>query len=972
MARAWFRKVFNGLFFLLLGSLPILVLLGGWRFTAERQEFFDNLDQERTAAEIHDALALGWEPREQLKLRGGAFLRSVLGPGKSGTFNGKAIRWARQTFGIFPGGLTFLFRIPAIGNPAGFELISAPDLLPEGRKGFGIIFSFLVRRNAGKLQDPTEASLATKMLKKFFGENILPDLMGDFLRGLPVRVIFRGRYHWLAWDHRFSHKMGGLGYLILVPDEPHLREAAFRLALENALRGRRAFAAFAAYFPSAVPNILSRGLERSKSFRLWVEAFQPHRRHLSLERADFSTHPWRSTVGEWDLSTRAIPNSTHLSVVLLPRRAPLSSPITSMEMISVTVFLLGSAFLFLHGRGRFPGIRFQSRFALVFSLAFGLPLSLAVSACAIYRSERGRTLSENLKKRLQTEIERMESRQAAFRNRYQAAFSRISANGEIRELLSQNGLKKTRTGEKLLKIAMGCLEDAGLKLPVSHLEFIDAEGHSLATSSDVPIRRAEGLEVRFLRATLITTLRDRYREVHKSEPPGENPVPAEDRKIVKGFVRFTGMRSISLHTEERLGSIQVLTSGKSPTFQFFNLLPVAGREPVAFMVLWKPGKLRYEMIDSALAEFNRRNPDLKAFLGGHLRRPELRHRPSRETVSVLKMARYGSRLRQVDGGDSLLLAKISSAMFHQVIGIQAPLEPIRRELRLLTDILVGLPLLGFLIATAFGIFAWHRIGIPLINLKEAMAAVLEGKLPERIGVSRADEIGLLTRSFDHMTDGLALRARFAPLVSGKALDALSRHESPAKAVAGRSAKIVAMVSDIRDFTTLCESKPIDQITGLLNRHFQEMSVIIDGFGGQVDRFIGDAILAVFEEPLQSSGEAPVRAGIAMLERLSELNREREAAGSFPYRIGIGLAAGKVVIGGVGDPSIRFDFAVIGTPMKRAVVLEAMSKGVSHFPLVSDERTMELSGVLGSTMAPHPDDPTAFFFPAGSIPPGSRK
>ena len=139
--------------------------------------------------------------------------------------------------------------------------------------------------------------------------------------------------------------------------------------------------------------------------------------------------------------------------------------------------------------------------------------------------------------------------------------------------------------------------------------------------------------------------------------------------------------------------------------------------------------------------------------------------------------------------------------------------------------------------------------------------------------------------------------------------------------------ITLMFSDIRAFTTLAENMSPKELFEFLNHYLQRMNGPIREHNGFVDKFIGDAIMAVFDN--QGDGEHQeardaLRAATGMQEALQAWNREREEAGLFTLQIGVGIHSGHVIIGTVGVQE-RMDATLIGDAVNIASRLEGLTK-----------------------------------------------
>jgi adenylate cyclase len=135
-------------------------------------------------------------------------------------------------------------------------------------------------------------------------------------------------------------------------------------------------------------------------------------------------------------------------------------------------------------------------------------------------------------------------------------------------------------------------------------------------------------------------------------------------------------------------------------------------------------------------------------------------------------------------------------------------------------------------------------------------------------------------------------------------------------------------ADLRDFTSLTETLPTARLLDMLNSYFELVAAAVTPRGGEVLRFMGDAMLIVFEAGKQGelapACAAALDAALEAFSRAEALNRRRRLDGSPEIRYGVGLNAGRVVYGNVGAPD-RLDFTVIGPAVNRAARLESLTK-----------------------------------------------
>ncbi|MGD1901815.1 MAG: GAF domain-containing protein [Geitlerinemataceae cyanobacterium] len=161
---------------------------------------------------------------------------------------------------------------------------------------------------------------------------------------------------------------------------------------------------------------------------------------------------------------------------------------------------------------------------------------------------------------------------------------------------------------------------------------------------------------------------------------------------------------------------------------------------------------------------------------------------------------------------------------------------------------------------------------------------------------------------------------------------------------GRRQQVSVLFSDIRSYTTLTEQLEPEEVVLMLNDYFEEMVDAVFTYGGTLDKYIGDALMAVFgfPAPLEDHRWSSIQSAIAMRQRLAEFNAHREAQGKMPISIGMGIHSDKVLSGNIGS-SKRMELTSIGDGVNLASRLEGTSKQYGTDLIIS-----------GSTYEPHAD------------------
>lgn len=160
---------------------------------------------------------------------------------------------------------------------------------------------------------------------------------------------------------------------------------------------------------------------------------------------------------------------------------------------------------------------------------------------------------------------------------------------------------------------------------------------------------------------------------------------------------------------------------------------------------------------------------------------------------------------------------------------------------------------------------------------------------------------------------------------------------------GVNQQVTVLFADIRGFTALSEKEKPEKVVNLLNRYFSVMTDIIFEFGGTLDKYIGDGLMAIFGAPTAGEEDAlnAVKAAVTMQKRLEQLNKELRAEGYGNISVGIGLHTGEATIGYIGSNK-RSEYTAIGDTVNLASRLESNAAGGE---ILMSEATAAASGNL---------------------------
>ena len=253
--------------------------------------------------------------------------------------------------------------------------------------------------------------------------------------------------------------------------------------------------------------------------------------------------------------------------------------------------------------------------------------------------------------------------------------------------------------------------------------------------------------------------------------------------------------------------------------------------------------------------------------------------------------------------------------------------------------LLGTALTAFPVKPAASFALWLLLGAVIAG--GGVAAMLRGHPIPVLGLSLA-WLAYAGTSFSYH--------RFVDFRERKAIEKLfSRYVSPNIAkellarpefvqLGGRRKILSILFADIRGFTALSERLPPETVSGLLNEYFTRMTGVLFEFDGTLDKFIGDAILAFFGDPVEQA-DHPSRAlacAVAMQERAAELREQFASQGKPALHIGVAVHTGPVVVGNNGARD-NFDYTVIGDTVNLASRLQGLS---TRDDVITTERTTE--------------------------------
>jgi adenylate cyclase len=229
--------------------------------------------------------------------------------------------------------------------------------------------------------------------------------------------------------------------------------------------------------------------------------------------------------------------------------------------------------------------------------------------------------------------------------------------------------------------------------------------------------------------------------------------------------------------------------------------------------------------------------------------------------------------------------------------------------------------IGGLVVAVLGaaVFA-HRISRPILAIGEAANEVARGNYRVQVkNVRSKDEIGELATRINNMIVQINERFELSKFVSHGTMDAIQHSDETGVHLGGSRCDVAILFADIRGYTAFAESRDPETVIETLNFYLAAQADLVAAHNGDIDKFVGDQVMAVFQGPAMAADA--LRCAVAMQEhmaRLSAANPDRNLS------IGIGIDMGEVVMGAIGARD-RMDFTVLGDHVNVAARLCSAAK-----------------------------------------------
>ncbi len=237
----------------------------------------------------------------------------------------------------------------------------------------------------------------------------------------------------------------------------------------------------------------------------------------------------------------------------------------------------------------------------------------------------------------------------------------------------------------------------------------------------------------------------------------------------------------------------------------------------------------------------------------------------------------------------------------------------------LTATVLLLAVAALLIGLASTVLVAMSIADPLRQLRWALGEVQRGNFNAHMQIYDASELGLLQAGFNDMVRDLAERQRLRDLFGRYVGEDVARRAlERGTELGGREREVAVLFVDLVGSTQLAATRPAAEVVSLLNEFFRVVVDTVNRHGGFVNKFQGDAALAIFGAPIEhpNASGAALAASRELHDSLVEVLGESE--------FGIGVSAGRAIAGHIGAQA-RFEYTVIGDPVNEAARLTELAK-----------------------------------------------
>ncbi|MBF0546356.1 MAG: HAMP domain-containing protein [Candidatus Riflebacteria bacterium] len=821
------------------------------------------------------------------------------------------------------------------------QLVSGQGLVTKDRFFFAGLLHEIAKRQSG-LPNTLDSPTWNGRMTGVFGFAVESLFFYENFQGSPFPVIFNKKYRYCVWNTILRAGKIVAVALVLIDMEPDRKDIGIKNLLANwNLRGiYPAFIQFPLDFGKTRYKVLMHPKLRESeprdiinSLRNRMKIVPPNLKTktdtIGKVRLPFSQIGKVIKKGKWQYMLVGMSQECRCLGLLLCRNPgktiSFAFQLARIWGIFIMIFW-GGIFLFFKMNGRFPGIGVRDTLILWFFLLISVPVILGVNTSVSLFRDREKNLTEYQKRSVADALADIDSGSGRIIPQQERDFQALFHSPEV--IAEIDSFKEKKADPEVFLSSM-CQRIS--KLGVVPGTFIIFGPGGFMIKKQLPIF------AQLNRENLLQLLKmswwDSIEEMTESSASGSSGIGAPNI----GLLKLTNRHAFNI--PEKVARFWV----GDLRFMFFNTrLRRNGKVAYSVGLLWEndPANYKYlqEQVPSIPSVGN--SMDLAAFkkTPAGLELVGVRGKPS--GMEKLAQEAFDIPISKIQSS-KVSIAYPSMRLQNYVLVGRESLEKVFLETRYLAIFLGILGLAAFLLF-ALTIFALSRnLALPIVQMSNGLKTIAQGDLTIEVGEPRSDELGEAGLILDQMTASLRERRWLTSFVPRQVLEIISQGDIQ-RIWGGQKQNISVLVSDMRNFTTISETFPPILVFKALNQHLSAMTQTIQNFGGIIDRFVGDAIIAVFHpSPGAHHALRAVQAAFKMMENHRLLQKDRLAKGLFGYSIGIGIDIGEVVTGITGTEDVRLDLTALGDPLVQANHLETLSKmgKMSHIVVSSNIRRL---------------------------------
>jgi adenylate cyclase len=253
------------------------------------------------------------------------------------------------------------------------------------------------------------------------------------------------------------------------------------------------------------------------------------------------------------------------------------------------------------------------------------------------------------------------------------------------------------------------------------------------------------------------------------------------------------------------------------------------------------------------------------------------------------------------------------------------------------DLVVRITIAVLLLAILFVYFIGVKFTRPILQITKAAKDVSNGNLDINLNIKTNDEIEHLGEQFNKLVFSLQEHEKMQKFVSTSTMNMIQEDSTCQPLLGGEHRTLTYLFCDIRGFTAMSEKKEPSEVISIVNFYLNLQSNIIKENGGDIDKFIGDEIMASFCG--ENATQRALHSAIDIQKAIVEANIQRKEKNLTTCEVGIGINHGEVIVGNIGSHE-RMDFTSIGLTVNLAARLCSFAKAGE---IIIEKDTYEISG-----------------------------